>query len=188
MVDLPWTWLRQVHGAEVVTVGAPGEGAGSQADAAVTAVPGAALAVTTADCVPVVLVADGAVGVAHAGWRGLLAGVVGAAAQAMADLGHPPTQAVIGPSISPARYEFGPEDLDLVAARWGDDVRSVTEGGAPALDVVAGVRVALAEAGVADVAHPGGCTAADDQRYWSHRARAEPERMATVVWLEEGGR
>lgn len=185
VVDLPWTWLQQVHGADVVTVRAPGEGAGARADAAVTAVPGAALAVTTADCVPVVLLADGAVGVAHAGWRGLLAGVVGAAVTAMDDLGHPADRAVIGPSISPARYEFGPDDLDQVASRWGDGVRSVTATGDPALDVVAGVRVALAEVGVTKVAQAGGCTATDAARYWSHRARAESGRMATVAWLED---
>lgn len=185
VVDLPWTWLTQVHGADVVTVTAPGEHAGAAADAAVTAVPGAALAVTTADCVPVVLLADGAVGVAHAGWKGLLAGVVGNAAEAMAALGHPPTRAVIGPCIRPERYEFGAADLDAVAARWGDAVRGTTTSGRPALDVVAGVRRALAEVGVSDVTDQGTCTAADPDRFWSYRARGEAGRIATVAWLEE---
>ncbi|WCO65216.1 laccase domain-containing protein [Iamia majanohamensis] len=187
MVDLPWTWLRQVHGAEVVTVTRPGEHAGATADAAVTAVPGAALAVGTADCVPVVLVADGAVGVAHAGWRGLVAGVVGATAGALDALGHPARRAVIGPCIRPADYEFGADDLDRVAARWGDGVRATTRAGRPALDVVAGVRAALAEVGVTDVADDGLCTAADPGRWFSHRARADPGRMATVAWLEDDG-
>ncbi|HEU5149098.1 MAG TPA: laccase domain-containing protein [Iamia sp.] len=188
VVDLPWTWLTQVHGPDVVTVTRPGEHAGAVADAAVTAVPGAALAVTTADCVPVVLLADGAVGVAHAGWKGLLAGVVGNAAEAMAALGHPPTRAVIGPCIRAARYEFGAADLDAVAARWGDAVRGTTAAGTPALDVAAGVRRALAEAGVAEVADEGSCTAADEDRFWSYRARGEAGRIATVAWLEEDGR
>ncbi|HEX7131960.1 MAG TPA: laccase domain-containing protein [Iamia sp.] len=185
VVDLPWTWLTQIHGADVVTVTEPGEHAGVAADAAVTAVPGAALAVTTADCVPVVLLADGAVGVAHAGWKGLLAGVVGNAAAAMAALGHPPTGAVIGPCIRAERYEFGAADLEAVAARWGDDVRGVTAAGAPALDVAAGVRRALAEVGVTAVVDDGTCTALDADRYWSYRARREPGRIATVAWLEE---
>ena len=185
VVDLPWTWLTQVHGADVVTVTEPGEHAGVAADAAVTAVPGAALAVTTADCVPVVLLADAAVGVAHAGWKGLLAGVVGATAEAMAALGHPPTRAVIGPCIRPERYEFGAADLDAVAARWGDDVRGTTATGTPALDVAAGVRRALAAAGVADVTDEGTCTALDADTYWSFRARGEGGRIATVAWLEE---
>lgn len=186
VVDLPWTWLTQVHGADVVTVTEPGEHAGVAADAAVTAVPGAALAVTTADCVPVVLLADGAVGVAHAGWKGLLAGVVGSTADAMAALGHPPTRAVIGPCIRPERYEFGAADLDAVAARWGDAVRGTTTSGTPALDVAAGVRRALAEAGVADVADEGTCTALGADTYWSFRARGEAGRIATVAWLEVG--
>ncbi len=184
VVDLPWTWLTQVHGPDVVVVTRPGEHAGAVADAAVTAVPGAVLAVTTADCVPVVLLADGAVGVAHAGWKGLLAGVVGNTAAAMADLGHPPTRAVIGPCLRPERYQFGAADLDAVAARWGDEVRGTTADGTPALDVAAGVRRALAEVGVTDVTDDGTCTAEQADAYWSYRARREAGRIATVAWLE----
>lgn len=187
VVDRPWTWLRQVHGPDVVTVTRPGEHAGTAADGAVTAVPGAVVAVHTADCVPVVLLADGAVGVAHAGWRGLVAGVVGRTAEAMAALGHPPTRAVVGPCIRPGSYEFGAADLDAVAARWGDDVRATTAAGTPALDVAAGVRRALAEVGVADVADDGLDTATDPERFWSYRARGEAGRMATVAWLAPEG-
>ncbi|QYG92804.1 polyphenol oxidase family protein [Iamia sp. SCSIO 61187] len=187
VVDLPWTWLTQVHGAAVVTVTRPGQHAGAEADAAVTAVPGAALAVTTADCVPVVLLgAEGrAVGVAHAGWRGLLGGVVGAAAEAMAALGAPPVEAVLGPSICARHYEFGAADLDRVAARWGDEVRATTTDGRPALDVAAGVRRALAEAGVETVTAAPSCTAEAPGDYWSFRARGDAGRIATVAWLEE---
>lgn len=181
----PWTWLRQVHGADVVTVTVPGEHAGAAADAAVTAVPGAVLAVTTADCAPVVLVADGAVGVAHAGWRGLEAGVVAATAEALAALGHPPRRAAIGPCIRSVHYAFGPAELDRLAGRWGDAVRATTADGTPALDLAAGVRAALAEVGVRDVADDGACTASDPERYWSHRARGETGRVATVAWLED---
>ena len=72
-----WTWLRQVHGADVVVVTEPGGCAGAVADGAVTAVPEAVLALHTADCAPVVVVGDGALGMAHAGWRGIVAGVIG---------------------------------------------------------------------------------------------------------------
>lgn len=185
VVPGPWTWLRQVHGAEAVTVTGPGEHAGAAADAAVTAVPGAVLAVTTADCAPVVLVGDGAIGVAHAGWRGLEAGVVAATVEALAALGHPPRRAVIGPCIRAPRYAFGPADLDRLARRWGDAVRATTADGAPALDLAAGVRAALAEEGIHDVADDGSCTASDPDRYWSHRARGEAGRIATVAWLED---
>ncbi len=185
VVDMPWTWLTQVHGADVVTVTRPGEHAGARADAAVTTVPGAVLAVATADCVPVVLVGaeERAVGVVHAGWRGLLAGVVGATVAAMAALGDAPVLAVLGASICPAHYPFGPADLDRVAARWGDGVRATVDG-RPALDVATGVGRALAEAGVADVHPAAHCTAERPDLYWSFRARGEAGRIATVAWLE----
>src|SRR5947209_17415238 len=83
VVDEPWTWLRQVHGAEVVRVNRAGENAGRSADAAVTDSPRCAIAVLAADCPPVVLAGDGVVAVAHAGWRGLLAGVLPATVLAM---------------------------------------------------------------------------------------------------------
>ncbi len=111
-----WTWLHQVHGAEVVTVTQPGEHAGVDADAAVTAVPGCVLAVRTADCAPLVLLGQRSVGVVHAGWRGLVAGVVERATSAMVDLGDAPVAAHLGPCIRVGCYEFdGPELDDVVA-------------------------------------------------------------------------
>ena len=119
IVDRPWSWLRQVHGADVLTVAAPGEFAGTEADAAVTAAPGAVLAVQTADCAPVLFTGPGVIGVAHAGWRGLTAGVLEATAQAMAALGGAPQRAVLGPCIRARCYEFGGADIDVVAERYG---------------------------------------------------------------------
>jgi YfiH family protein len=184
VVDRPWTWLRQVHGARVVTVTEPGEHAGVEADAAVTVVPGAALAVHTADCGPVVLVGPGAVGVAHAGWRGLVEGVVEATAEAMAALGHPAERLVLGPCVRPRCYEFGPAELDQVAARYGDGVRATTAWGTPALDLGAGVRAAAERLGL-DVHDDGTCTACSPA-HWSYRARGDAGRQAAVAWLDAG--
>lgn len=183
LVDLPWTWLRQVHRASVAVVTHPGGGAGKAADAAVTAVPGAALAVHTADCAPVVLHGDGVVGIAHAGWRGLLAGVIPATVDAMRALGAGEVDAVLGPCIHAECYEFGADDLAAVAAALGDGVRGVTASGRPALDVPAAVRAAAREAGVRDVDDVDACTSCDATRYFSHRARGEAGRQAAVVWL-----
>jgi YfiH family protein len=182
IVDAPWTWLRQVHGARVVVVGEPGEHAGVEADAAVTAVPGAVLAVQVADCAPVALVGDAVVGVAHAGWRGLAAGVLPATVDAMRALGAGSITATLGPCIRPGCYEFGAEDLDAVAGVLGDHVRGVTTGGRAALDVPAAVRASLAAAGVEDVVDLGICTACSSE-HWSHRARADRERQAVVAWI-----
>jgi len=160
VVDLPWTWLRQVHGDRVVVVDEPGGGAGQRADAAVTDRPGCALAILTADCAPVALIAsDGVVGVAHAGWRGLVGGVLERTVQVMRAGGASDVRALLGPCIRPGCYEFGADDLAQVARRLGDGVRATTASGAPALDVPAAVRAALGRVGVVDVDDVGVCTA-----------------------------
>ena len=182
VVDLGWTWLRQVHGDRVVVVTEPGGGAGERADAAVTDRPGCALAVLTADCAPVALVGSGGVvGVAHAGWRGLVGGVLERTVDVMRAGGAGDVRAVLGSCIRPECYEFGVEDLARVARRLGDGVRTTTTSGAPALDVPAAVRAALSQVGVDDVHDVGVCTACS-QVHFSHRARHELGRQALVVW------
>jgi YfiH family protein len=183
VVDLPWTWLRQVHGADVVRVRAPGDGAGTEADAAVTNVPGAVLAVQAADCAPVVLLGGTVVGVAHAGWRGLVAGVLPAAVAAVRDLGAGEVRAVLGPCIGPCCYEFGPSDLGRVAAVTGGAVSARTAAGSLALDLPAAAGAALAGVEVALDVSGWWCTACEPARSWSHRARGEAGRQAALAWL-----
>jgi polyphenol oxidase len=183
-----WTWLHQVHGARVVEVTAPGDHAGAEADAAVTATPGAVLAVHTADCAPVLLESADATVVAavHAGWRGLVAGVLEQAVASMERLGATDIHAQVGPHIRGRCYEFGTDELDLVADRYGDDVRTTTGWGTPALDVTAAVQSALDAVGV-DVSDRGGCTACEPHRLWSHRARGDRARMAATIAIVEQG-
>jgi YfiH family protein len=188
LVPLPWTWLHQVHGARVVVVDQPGAQAGAHADAAVTARPGAALAIQAADCVPLALIADEGVAAAvHVGWRGLVAGVVEGAAEAVRRAGGSRLRAVVGPSIHACCYEFGAADLDRVAARYGDGVRATSRSGGLALDMPAAVAVALAAIPVAEVVRAGpGCTGCGTPPMFSHRARGDTARQAMVVWLEGG--
>jgi len=182
VVDLDWTWLRQVHGNTVVHVESPGGGAGTPADAAVAAAPGQALAVLAADCAPVALAsAEGVIGVAHAGWRGLLVGVLGRTAEAMRQLGATDVIAALGPCIHAECYEFGAADLDRVAGRLGDTVRATTAAGRPALDLPGGVRAELAAAGVTELEDIDVCTACSPDHY-SWRARRQTARQAVVVW------
>lgn len=103
--------LKQVHSAEVVTVTSPwAEGSGPEADALVTSQPGLALSIITGDCAPVLFYGDnGAVGAAHAGWRGAFQGVLEATARALHGLGAQTIQAVVGPCIHQASYEVGDE-------------------------------------------------------------------------------
>jgi purine-nucleoside/S-methyl-5'-thioadenosine phosphorylase / adenosine deaminase len=174
-----------VHGAATVVVTAPGEHTGVEADAAVTAAPGCAVAVMTADCAPVALLADEAAGIVHAGWRGLLGGVVEAAVDQLRDLGAGPSlRAVVGPCIRAGCYEFRGAERDAVAERYGDSVLARTMWSTPALDVVAAVQSALASCGIDDVEIAGGCTACD-RSWFSHRARSEAGRQATFVWLSD---
>jgi polyphenol oxidase len=190
MVPLPWTWLHQVHGDRVVIVDAPGAHAGAYADAAVTGLPGAALAIQTADCAPVALVADESlVAAVHVGWRGLIAGVVEGAASAVRSAGGGRLRAVVGPCIHPCCYEFGATDLDPIVARYGVGVRGTTRSGRTALDLPTAVMSALAAIPEAEVISAGpGCTACGKPAMFSHRARGDTARQAMVVWLEDGMR
>ncbi len=173
-----------------MVVNTPGQHAGADADAAVTAEPGAVLAVHTADCAGVLLCAgtdDGAViGAAHAGWRGLESGVLQATVAAMRELGAQQVGWELGPCISPDAYEFGADDLDRLVQRYGPTLRGATAGGAPALDLRAGVAAALAEAGATAVLEDPlavRCTASDPDCY-SWRARSDQGRQAAVTWIE----
>lgn len=185
IVDAPWSWCHQVHGADVHPVTAPGAVTGIAGDGLCTAIVAAPISVRVADCAPVVL-ADpgGVVAVLHAGWRGLMAGVIAAGVGAMEERGADAMVAVLGPCIRPARYEFGPADLDRVVDRFGPSVEGLTDDGRPALDLPATVECALREHGVEVVAVLGDCTAAEADRRWSHRGRGDRERQAVVAWID----
>ena len=167
-----WATATQVHGASVAIATAPGPV--GQADGIVTTVPGLPLAVLTADCAGVVLHGEGAAGVAHAGWRGAAAGVVGEVAEAMRAMGAPPTQAVIGPHIGPCCFEVGPEVAEVVpdaVATTAWDTTSVD-----LADVVAG------QVGSVPVHRTGGCTRCG-AGWLSHRADGTPVRLAAIAWV-----
>jgi hypothetical protein len=185
LVDLPWTMLDEVHGTDVVEIRAPGDGDRAIGDIAVSRVAGAVLGVWAGDCAPVAVVCDdGWLAAIHAGWRGLAAGVVDAALDQLDDRGASPRRrAVLGPCIHACCYEFGAEDLALVAAGVGGTAEVVagrTSRGGLALDVPAAVTAALARRGVG-VERLGACTGCDG-RWFSHRARGERERHVLAVW------
>lgn len=179
-----WSWLRQVHGSRVVQVDHPGQWAGVEADAAVTASAGTVLSVVTADCAPLMLAAEGAVGVAHVGWRGLMAGVVEETVAAMRRIGGDiALRAELGPCIRARCYEFGAADLDAIADRYGPQARGVTAAGTSALDLTGAIGQALRRVGVPDLADSGVCTACSPA-HWSYRAGDDSDRQALVAWLE----
>lgn len=181
IIDQPWTWLRQVHGCDLVSVGSPGEGAGAVADGAFTTVLDAPIAVTTADCCPVVLVSTLGVAVVHAGWRGALAGIVERAGARLLVEGGSPVASILGPCIGVEHYEFGASDLALMAAAYGHQVRGTSGAGSPALDMATVIATACERAGWPSV-EPTACTGSD--HYFSHRVRRDVGRQTTVAWIE----
>jgi polyphenol oxidase len=185
MVPRPWTMLHQVHSARVITVDQPGEGNGREADAIVVTCADAVAAVWSGDCAPVVFEsADlAAFGIAHAGWRGIEAGVLEATALRLGEIGASAVSAWVGPYIRPCCYEFGSADRQRLADRLGvnhHDIAGVTRDGRPALDVGRAIAAALRPLGIA-VTAAGPCTGCD-ARFFSHRARRERGRHAVAVW------
>ncbi len=186
VVDLPWVWMQQVHGADVAEAIDEAD-AGQRADAVLTGVHGLALAVHTADCAPVALVDEGSgrIGVVHVGWRGLVAGVLESSATLLrSTAGGGRVRAFVGPCICAAHYAFGPTELDRVAEAVGGQVRSETASGEPALDLRVGVQSVLRRLDVELAGISPRCTAEDPGRLFSHRVRGDAGRQALVVWKE----
>ena len=122
----------------------------------------------------------------HAGWRGLVAGVIPAALSALRAVGADEVYGALGPCIRSCCYEFGTDDLAVVEAAvgarsGGRTVRAVTSTGRTALDLAAAVHAAAEAAGVRMLFDAEACTACSDD-WFSHRARQERERQALVVW------
>ncbi len=181
-------WLRQVHGTRVADLdGAEGDARmAPEADAAVTRRPGRVCAILTADCLPVLFAADGgeAVGAAHAGWRGLAAGVLEATVRA---LGVPPARlaAWIGPGISARHYEVGAEVREALL-RADPDAQAAFEPSASGrflADLPALARRRLEAQGVGRVYASPDCTYADANHFFSHRREAPCGRQASLIWL-----
>lgn len=181
-------WLDQVHGRDVIDVAAPGlptNGHRPRADASVTRTPGVVLAIQVADCLPVLFSSrDGRViGAAHAGWRGLAAGVLEATVAAMA---VPAGQLVawLGPSIGPAHFEVGDEvrEAFLASQSGAESAFVLNPRGRWQCDLPALARARLSALGLSQVDGGGWCTAADPVRFFSHRRDQRTGRMAALIW------
>ncbi len=179
---------RQVHGARVVC--ADEEGDLGEADAALATRPRVAVGVITADCVPVLVSAGGAVAAVHAGWRGLAGGVIPRALEALRERapGSGPV-AAIGPCIGACCYEVDGPVLDALRLRFGsalDGALTPTRLGHARLDLPALARAALAATGIAPEAIgglPGACTRCDAERF--HSARRDGAAAGRLLsWIE----
>jgi hypothetical protein len=195
-MEVPVTALvtvNQVHSADVVTVTGPLQDR-PRADAMVTATTGVALGILTADCQPV-LFADrnaGVIGAAHAGWRGAFDGVLEATLDAMERLGarRADTVAVIGPCISQAAYEVGPEFFDTFRDEDPQNTRFFANGRGDRMqfDLPAYGLHRLRTAGVGRAEWTRHCTHGDSQRFYSYRrttqaGEADYGRLISVIRL-----
>jgi YfiH family protein len=188
--------LYQVHSADVVTVEAPFAAAmRPKADAMVTRVPGLALGIATADCGPI-LFADaenGVVGATHAGWKGALTGVIDATVAAMQALGARRDRivAVLGPTISQASYEVGPDFVARFRTEAPGMERFLGTGTRPdhaQFDLPGFILARLAKAGIDEATSLDLCTYADPQRFYSyrrttHRGEADYGRLISAIAL-----
>lgn len=191
--ELPLVRATQVHGNRVVVIDvrpAPGETVDAgPCDALVTRLPGVGLVVQTADCVPVLLAGDHAIGAVHAGWRGAAAGVVGAAAEDFLPLAGrwESVRAWLGPSIGACCYEVGP----AVASRFAGGFARGSSDGKSLLDLQAVVRRQLEEARIppARVSAHSGCTMCGGERFASYRRdREKAGRMIALIARLEDAR
>jgi YfiH family protein len=180
-------WMAQVHGTAVADLDRFGEGEVATADAALTRSPGRVAVVSTADCMPLFLCDEAGtrVAVAHAGWRGMAAGVIENTVRAM---GSDPARVLawMGPSIGPGAFEVG---ADVRAAFVAADAAAADAfkphaAGKYLADLYLLARQRLARAGVSRVGGGGFCTYADSARFFSYRRMQRSGRMGAFIWME----
>lgn len=182
--DIQPAWLRQVHGVVVVNAD-PGQIA--EADGSWTETPGVACTAMTADCLPALFCnkAGTRVAAAHAGWRGLAAGVLEAAADS---LGAVPTDVLVwlGPAIGPKAFEVGPEVREAFMQQHPQTAQAFVPSHNPGkflADIYQLARLRLAARGITAVYGGGLCTVTDP-RFFSYRRSPRTGRFASLIWLE----
>jgi YfiH family protein len=191
-IGAPPVYLDQVHGARVVRLGAADALPGAplhRADASVTTEPGVACAVQVADCLPVLFAAPGGVAAAHAGWRGLAAGVLEATLAALCDAagcGAADVHAWLGACIGPERFEVGADVLAAFGESADKPALFRFKAGAGTSKWLANLallaRDRLAAAGVGAISGGGWCTVEDASRFFSYRRDGVTGRMVAAVW------
>ncbi len=178
-------WLRQVHGVGCIDAASPD--ADRTADAAFTRQRGVVCVVMTADCLPILFCDDQAtvVGVAHAGWRGLAAGVIESTVSAM-EIPGANLMAWLGPAIGPRAFEVGDEVRAAFVAFDGaaSEAFVPAAGGKWLCDIYLLARQRLARLGIRRVTGADFCTAGEPQRFFSYRRDGVTGRMASLIWLE----
>ena len=180
-------WMAQVHGTDVADLDTLGDSVVATADAAVASQPGKVAVVLTADCMPLFFTDDAGtrVGVAHAGWRGMAAGVIENTVEAMG-IAPERLMAWMGPAIGPRAFEVGPEVREAFVNADPDADRAFRshKPGKHMADLYTLARQRLARAGVSRVSGGGYCTHTDSARFFSYRRAKTTGHMGSFIWIE----
>jgi len=180
-----WNWLSQEHGTEIVWLDENERAFGDKGDALGTSSSQKVIAITVADCLPLLLIEEGGIlTLLHLGWRGIEQGLLEKAIQLIKTKSDEPMSAVLGPCINSCCYEFGQNEMDDLVEKYGPKIIGETLTGALSLNIKECVREILKSCHVEVKYDDAFCTNCDP-RHWSFRAEGTDKRQVMIAWKEE---
>ena len=180
-----WNWLTQEHGTEIVWLEDDERSLGIRGDALATISSQKVIAITVADCLPLLLTEQsGILSLMHLGWRGIEEGLLEKTLQFIRTKRSEPITAVLGPCIDTCCYEFGQNELRILVEKYGEKIVGRTNKGSIAFDMRACVKEILKSFNVDIKYEEDSCTKCDS-RYWSFRADGTDKRQVMIAWKQE---
>ena len=180
-----WNWLTQEHGTEIVWLEDDERSFGIRGDALATSSSQKVIAITVADCLPLLLIEQsGILILMHLGWRGIEGGLLEKTLQFIRTKSSEPITAVLGPCIDTCCYEFGQNELRILVEKYGEKIVGRTNKGSIAFDMRACVKEILKSSNVEIKYEEDSCTKCDS-RYWSFRADGTDKRQVMIAWKQE---
>lgn len=180
-----WNWLTQEHGTEIVWLEDDERSLGITGDALATISSQKVIAITVADCLPLLLTEQsGILSLMHLGWRGIEGGLLEKTLQFIRSKSSEPITAILGPCIDTCCYEFGQNELRILVEKYGEKIVGRTNKGSIAFDMRACVKEILKSSNVEIKYEEDSCTKCDS-RYWSFRADGTGKRQVMIAWKQE---
>ena len=180
-----WNWLTQEHGTEIVWLEDDERSLGITGDALATISSQKVIAITVADCLPLLLIEQsGILSLMHLGWRGIEGGLLEKTLQFIRSKSSEPITAILGPCIDTCCYEFGQNELRILVEKYGEKIVGRTNKGSIAFDMRVCVKEILKSFNVDIKYEEDSCTKCDS-RYWSFRADGTDKRQVMIAWKQE---
>ena len=180
-----WNWLTQEHGTEIVWLEDDERSLGITGDALATISSQKVIAITVADCLPLLLIEQsGILSLMHLGWRGIEGGLLEKTLQFIRSKSSEPITAILGPCIDTCCYEFGQNELRILVEKYGEKIVGRTNKGSIAFDMRACVKEILKSFNV-DIKYEEASSTKCDSRYWSFRADGTDKRQVMIAWKQE---